>query len=162
MSSPASIPTERIIFALICCIGIIAVATGAALEIRRARRGSSIIPPRQIRLRLFSALIWIITLGSLSYAGLLLWSEPGDRVQARRFVGVISGVLLLIVIGLLLVAYDLWLVGQARRLQQAKFKLNMDDLNIDDLARAEIERVQQEQSSGAEPLPNSPPDGAGS
>ena len=157
MSSPASIPTERIIFALICCIGIIAVATGAALEIRRARRGRSIIPPRQIRLRLFSALIWIITLGSLSYAVLLLWSEPGDLAQARRFVGVISGVMLLIVIGLLLVAYDLWLVGQARRLQQAKFKLNMDDL-----ARAEIERVQQEQSSGGEPLPNSPPDGAGS
>ena len=157
MSSPASVPTERIIFALFCCIGIIAVATGAALEIRRARHGSSIIPPRQMRLRLFSAVIWIITLGSLSYAVLLLWPEPGNLGQARRFLGIISGAMLLIVIGLLLVAYDLWLLGQARRLHQAKFKLNMDEM-----ARAEIERVRQEQTSGGEPVPNSPPDGAGS
>ena len=157
MSSPASVPTERIIFALICCIGIIAVTIGAVLEIRRTRRGNSILPPHQMRLRLFSALLWVIILGSLSYAVLLLWSEPGNLVQARRFLGVVSGAMLLLVIGLLLVAYDLWLLVQARRLQQAKFKLNMDAV-----ARAEIERVRQEQSSEGKPVPNSPPDGAGS
>ncbi|HVF09474.1 MAG TPA: hypothetical protein VNA16_01655 [Abditibacteriaceae bacterium] len=157
MSSPASAPTERIIFALICCIGLIAVATGAVLEIRRARRGDSIIPPHQIRLRLFSALIWAIALGSLSYAVLLLWSERGDLVQARHFLSLVSGAMLLIVIGLFLLAYDIWLVRHARRLQQAHLERTKSQL-----ARAEIERVRQERSSGVEPLPNSPPDGAGS
>jgi type VI protein secretion system component VasK len=153
--------TERAIFALICCIGVIAVAVGALLEVGRIRRGDSIIPPRQFRLRLFSALIWAITLASLAYAVLFLWPQRGEREQATRFLSVMSGVVLLIAIGLILLAYDFWLVGQARRLQQAKFERNIER-DLDAMGRAEIERVQQERTSTTEPSPNSSADGAGS
>ena len=156
MSNPASMATERAIFALVCCIGVIAVAVGALLEVRRARRDDSIIPPRQFRMRVFSALIWAITLGSLAYTVLFLWPEQGDRDQAKRFLSVVSGVVLLVAIGLILLAYDFWLVGQARRLQQARF-----ERNIDEMGRAEIERVRQEQSLTVEPSPNSSADGTG-
>jgi len=157
MSSSASMSTARGIFALVCCIGLIAVAAGALLEMRRARRGDSILPPRQLRLRLISSLIWAITLGSLAYGVLFLWPERGDLVQARRFLGVISGAMMLIVIGLFLLAYDIWLVGQARRLQQAHLERNKSEL-----ARAEIERVRQERHPEIESPPGSPMDGAAS
>ena len=157
MSNPASMATERAIFALVCCIGVIAVAVGALIEVRRARRGDGIIPPRQFRLRLFSALIWAIALGSLAYTVLFLWPERGDRDQARKFLSIVSGVVLLVVIGLILLAYDFWLVGQARRLQQARF-----ERNVDEMGRAEIERVRQEQNLTSETSSNSSADGAGS
>lgn len=157
MSSPDSMHNARVIFALICCLGLIAVATGTVLEIKRARRGDSILPARQFRLRLISALIWAITLGSLAYAVIFLWSERGDWEQARRFLAVISGAMMLIVIGLFLLAYDIWLVGQARRLQQAHLERNKSEL-----ARAELERVRQEHHSGNAPSPAPPVDGSAS
>jgi polyferredoxin len=128
------------IFGLMCLVALIAVATGAALEIARRRRGESIIGPSQFRLRMFSAIVWILALGSLSAATLLLWPSPGDNQMARRFLTMVSGAILLLLIGLLLLVYDVWLINQGRKAQEKYF-----DQQLNLLAQLEIERAKQRQ-----------------
>ena len=129
-------------FALLCLLGVIAIGTGAVLEINRMRRGEHLITPTQFGLRMLSAVVWIISLGSMSYALLYLWPELGNAEQAQRFLSVVSGVLLLFVIGLVLLAYDFWRVSMRRREQLARF-----DRQLDALAREEIEKRRQQAKS---------------
>jgi hypothetical protein len=125
------------VFALMCLLGIIAVAVAAVLEIRRVRRGESVVTPLQFRLRMVSALIWVLVLGSTSYAILQLWPAPKDQDQAKRFISVISGVVLLLIIALLLMVYDLRLFALQRRRREAEFNQELAAL-----AQAEIQRAQ--------------------
>jgi cbb3-type cytochrome oxidase subunit 3 len=136
------ITTFNLIFSGLCLLAIIAVATGAALEIARTRRGESIISTNQFRLRMLSSLVWIATLGSLAYATLYLWPAPGDSVTARRFLSLVSGAILLFFIGLFLLAYDVWLVNRGRRQQEKQFQQHLDAL-----AQEEIERALQQKSA---------------
>lgn len=143
-------------FAILCLAALIAVATGAVLEIGRARRAAAneeagaevgtLVSRNQFRLRMLSALVWMIVLGSLAYATLFLWPSPGDAVTARRFVSVISGAVLLIFIGLFLLFYDMWLVARQRRLQEKHFEHQLNAM-----AQAEIERLAAQHPAAAEP-----------
>ncbi len=124
-------------FALLCLLGVIAIGTGAVLEINRMRRKESIIGVNQFRLRLLSAVVWMIILGSTGYALLYLWPEKGDTPAALRFLSVVSGIILLLVIGFVLLMYDLWRVSLQHRQQQAQFNRQRDLL-----AQMEIEKRQ--------------------
>ena len=145
-------PTAKNIFALLCLLGVVAVATAAMLEVARMRRGESVISPRQFRLRLLSAVIWMILLGSTSYAMFFLWPERGDLEQSRRFLSVMSGVILLLLLALLLFIYDVWQFARQRRQREAQFQQQLLEM-----AQAEIQRAKsrqalaQDQSSPAEP-----------
>ncbi|MDF2439822.1 MAG: hypothetical protein JWN98_806 [Abditibacteriota bacterium] len=133
-------------FAILCLVALIAVAIGALLEIARARRagaagtagaeGATLVGRNQFWLRMLSAVVWMIVLGSLAYATLFLWPAPGDDVTARRFVAVVSGSILLVLIGVLLLAYDMWLVSRQRRLQEKHFERQLNAM-----AQLEIERL---------------------
>lgn len=142
-------------FALLCLAGVVAIATGAALEINRMRRGESIISLGHLRLRLVSALVWMALLGSTAYALLYLWPAPGDAEQARRFLSVVSGVIVLLVIGMALLLYDVWQVGRQQRRQQERFNRQLETL-----ARTEIARHLPPTESSTSTPPTSPPDSA--
>lgn len=151
----------RLAFGLLCIAALLAVAIGALLEIARARRAvlggdatvetSTLVSRNQFRLRMLSAVVWMIVLASLAYATLMLWPAPGDSVTARRFVAVVSGALLLILIGLFLLAYDMWLVGRQRRLQEKQFERQLNDLAQSEIERLEIQRLEIERLAAQRP-----------
>lgn len=123
-------------FALLCFLGMIAISVGACLEVVRARRGESLVSPRQLRWRMMSAVIWLIVLGSLGYAVLFLWPVSGNLKQARQFISVITGAFMLLGIALLLLLYDVWQVNQERQQHELRFNRQLTEL-----ARVEAERM---------------------
>lgn len=122
-------------FALLCLLAMLAVGAGALLEINRTRRGESIITLNHLRLRVLSAVVWMLILGSMACTLLVLWPEAGDERAKLRFLSVTSGIFLLLIIGLLLLLYDVWRVSLQRRQQQKRFEQQRNAL-----ARAEIEK----------------------
>lgn len=143
----------RTVFALLCLIAMIAVSIGAILEIARARREAnddgarSLVPPSQLRLRLFSAAIWLLSLGSMGSAVMWLWPAKGDAEMGRKFISVVSGSMALLVIALMLLAYDVWQISRRRRAREMSFEAQLAAL-----ADAEINRAQTHDS----PPPEAP------
>lgn len=129
----------RAIFSVLCLLAVVAVAAGGVLEVLRQQRGESLLRPGQFRLRIFSAFIWIIILGSLSFAVSYLW--PYDRESARNFLAVVSGAMSLLVIALFLLAYDVWQVGKQRRASEQKINQQLESM-----AQLEIQKMQQEKN----------------
>jgi hypothetical protein len=132
--------TARAIFSGLCLVAILIVAIGAVLEVLRQTRGESLLRPGQFRLRIFSALVWMILLGALSFAVAFLW--PHDKDSARKFVSVVSGSLVLLLIALLLLAYDVWQTTCQRQLSERRF-----DHQLEDLAREEIAKIQAQKTT---------------
>jgi hypothetical protein len=142
--------SAKTVFVASCLLGLVAIAAGALLEIARQRRGESLLRTSQFRLRIFSALIWMIALGSLAYAAAFLWPQHGAapavrKAQAEKFLSVISGAMTLLLIGILLLGYDMWQLARERRLKEAQFNLQLVDM-----AREEIEKAQTAQSRKAD------------
>jgi type VI protein secretion system component VasK len=127
----------KTIFAVSCIVCLLAIATGAILEVLRQKRGESLLRPGQFRLRMFSALIWLIALGSLAYAVAFLWPQKGDLVQARKFISLISGALTLIFIAVLLLAYDMWQLARARKINEAQFQRHLAELAREEILKAQ-------------------------
>lgn len=136
--------TGRMIFAMLCLLAMVAITGGGVLELLRFKRGESMLRAGQLGLRLFSAFVWLILLGSLAYAVMLLWPNPNDIASARKFAALISGSLFLLFIAILLLAYDVWQVGRQRRLQERTFQRNLEGF-----AREEIQKIQTDSSSPA-------------
>jgi uncharacterized membrane protein YhaH (DUF805 family) len=122
--------TGRMIFAMLCLLAMIAITGGGVLELLRFKRGESMLRRGQLGLRLFSAFVWLILLGSLAYVA-----------SARKFAAVISGSLFLLFIAIFLLAYDVWQVGRQRRLQERTFQRNLEGF-----AREEIQKIQNDTS----------------
>jgi cytochrome c-type biogenesis protein CcmH/NrfF len=159
---------QRGIFALLCVLGVITVVVGIWLETARARRGESLLSPRHFRLRLISALIWIIIL--FSVAGLAtIWfpGPPATKEQVLRSASVLSGVLWLITIALILLAGDMWLLARARRRVELQQSIQFSQ-QFRDLAETETARLRSEQEKSgkmqkvrAYPAPDSLTNGTG-
>ena len=133
--------TAKTVFVMSCLLCMIAIAIGAGLEVWRQKRGESLLRPSQFRLRIFSAVIWMIALGSLAYAVAFLWPNPAldlmaRRAQAEKFLSLISGAMMLLLIGVVLLGYDMWQLARERRLKEAQFNLQLLDM-----AREEIEKA---------------------
>ena len=127
----------RVIFAALCAIGFLAICLGLIFEYGRLRRGDSGLSARQLRWRLVSGSLWLLVLGSFFYATIFLWpSGPQDLANARRFAGVIVGATALLILALVLTAFDIYLTYAASKLQRARFEHNASEM-----ARLEIERL---------------------
>ena len=132
MSSAAA----KTIFVVSCILCLLAIGTGGVLEIVRQIRGESLLRPVQFRLRVFSALVWIIALGSLAYAVAFLWPQKGDVAQARKFLSLISGALSLIFIAIILLGYDMLLLLRERSIKEAQFQKHLAALAHDEIEKA--------------------------
>jgi hypothetical protein len=138
---PMAAGTAKSVFVMSCLLGLIVIAIGAGLEIWRQKRGESLLRAGQFRLRIFSSIIWMIALGSLAYAVAFLWPNPDlalvtRRAQAEKFLSIISGAMMLLLIGIVLLGYDMWQLARERRLKEAQFNLQLLDM-----AREEIEKA---------------------
>jgi len=109
------------------------------MEVLRQKRGESVLRASQFRLRIFSALVWVILLGSLAYAVAFLWPQGRDPIMMKKFAGVIGGSLSLLFIALFLLAYDVWQVGQQRRLTERKFNRNLETMAREEIEKAKLE-----------------------
>lgn len=130
--------TARTIFSILCLLALIAVAAGGVLEVLRQTRGESLLRPGQFRLRIFSVFVWIILLGSLSFAVSFLW--PSDKASATKFVAVVSGSLMLLLIALFLLAYDVWQVGKQRRASERKFEQQLEGMAREEIDKAKLHK----------------------
>ena len=134
--------TARAIFSGLCLAAMLAIAVGGVLEIVRQTRGESLLRVGQFRLRIFSAVVWILLLGALSFAVAFLWPQnKSDTETARKFLTMFSGALLLFVIAIFLLAYDLWQTNRQRFLSERRFEHQLEDL-----AREEISKTKAAQS----------------
>ena len=142
------------IFALSCLICMLAIAAGAIIEIARQRRGDSLLRPGLFRLRILSALIWIIALAALSYATGFLWPAKDatgkvDVASIRKFSSMLSGAMMLIFIAIALLAYDVLQVARERRVREAQFNRQLDDMAREELAKVQA-KSDSKVDSGAE------------
>lgn len=136
----------QLFFGIICVLALLAIICGALYEIGRVRResasGNIVISPAQFRLRLLSALIWFIALATLAYCATLGLPvrENGVIVRGlwpRQWVALMGGSFLLILIALVLLAYDVWRVSVRSRAQESFFEQQLQQL-----AQREIEHAQ--------------------
>ena len=105
----------RISIAVVCLLAALGIVTGAWLEIARARRGESLLAVWQLRLRLFSAFIWILILFAVSCLVVKMWPTPlTTKAEAIEAAKVLAGIVSLIVIALLLLAVDMVFLTRSR------------------------------------------------
>lgn len=128
VNTPLSPP--RLVFAALCALGILVIGYGAALEISRQKRGVTLVSPRQYRIRLVSAAVWIVILLLSCYAVTDLWwvarytpsgrLTPESRAEAIRFLKVLFGSFSLLVVGLVLFVFDMRQTAKERRALESK------------------------------------------
>ncbi len=150
-------PTDfaRGLFALLCLLCVVAIITGAWLELARTRRGDSLLAPRHFRLRLFSALIWIISLLSLAGALTRWWPEANATINQKwQFVAIINGVFCLVLFGLALLGLDMWMLITARRKVEREHSIRFSE-QLRDLAEQETARLRGAHASEEAPLSSS-------
>ena len=140
-----SAPTLRFIFGALCVAGMCAIIAGLVFESGRLKRGDSVLSPRQLRWRIVGGALWVLVLGSFAYATIFLWpSDLKDVATGRRFIAVMAGATVLLVIALIITAFDAYLTLKGAQLQREKFERNAEKL-----AGAEIERIRAEQGQSS-------------
>lgn len=143
---------QRGLFALLCALGAIGILLGAWLELARARRGESLLAPWHLRLRLFSALLWVLILFSIAFAVTILW-PPANATdnQKLQFLSVINGAVLLLLLAIVLLGGDMLMLARTRRrvekTQALRFSQQLHELAEVETARA---RAEQERVARAE------------
>ena len=80
----------------------------------------ALVSPRQSKLRLLAAALWIFVLALLAYSVTAWWPQPGNLPEARRFATAIGAALLLVCAALSLLIYDVIQIARARTLQAAQ------------------------------------------
>lgn len=117
---------SRFIFAAFCAVGFIVIAFGAWWEIARLGRGA---PDKNavalLKLRLFSAALWLFIFGLNFYAVMWLWPHaaphtPELKSEARRFLLVVASGFFLLIPAFALLTLDLLRTSRERRLQAAQ------------------------------------------
>ena len=139
--------TARTLFSATCLAGVAIIVVAALMEILRQKRGESLLRAGQFRLRIFSALVWVILLGSLAYAVAFLWPHGRDPIMMKKFAAVIGGSLSLLMIALFLLAYDVWQIGQQRRSSERKFNRNLEVMAREEIEKVRLEKQQQSTTS---------------
>ncbi len=133
-------PTLRLIFGALCVAGMVAIVAGLLFEWGRLRRGNSVLSPRQMRWRIAGGALWVLVLGSFAFATIFLWpSDLKDVVTGRRFIAMMAGATVLLVIALVITAFDAYLTLKGAQLQREKFERESGNI-----ARAEIDRIRAE------------------
>ncbi len=144
----------QFVFGIVCLLALVAIICGALYEIGRVRResrsGNIVISQAQFRLRLLSAAIWFIALATLAYCSTLGLPVRENGVVVRglwpkQWAALTGGSLLLIVIALILLAYDVWRVSARSRAQETFFEKQLEEL-----AQREIEHAQNKKKASTE------------
>jgi hypothetical protein len=151
---PPGVPAGALAFALLCLLALLAVLCDVLFEVGRVRRedptGNIVIARSQFHLRLLSALVWCLALGLLAYCASLGWpvSRPGassggpavlqSGLDPRRWLSLMGGAMLLVLIGIALLFYDLWRVRARARVQEGLFHQQLELM-----AQREAERLQR-------------------
>lgn len=141
-------PTGRMVFALLCVLGIIALAGGLLFEIGRQKRAGSatLVSPRQFRVRVISAVVWMGVLGLFAYAMMFLWptagKTPEGAAQAKNFILTMGAAVTLICIGIMLLCYDIIVLLKAQRQQSARVYAQFAES-----VRAEAEALRDKQAT---------------
>jgi hypothetical protein len=138
----SGVPSSSLIFAVLCLLALLAVVCGALFEIGRVRRegesGNVVIGRGQFGWRMASALVWCVALGLLAYAS--SWGWPRQKLalglDARTWLQVLAVAMMLIFVGLMLLAHDLWRVKARSAAQEAAFHAGLSLI-----AQQEIERA---------------------
>lgn len=135
----------RFIFAALCLAGMCAIIAGLVFESGRLKRGNSVLSPRQMRWRIVGGALWILVLGSFAYATVFLWpTNLNDAVTGRRFIAMMAGATVLLVIALIITAFDAYLTLKGAQLQREKFERDASKI-----ASAEIDRIRAEHGLGS-------------
>lgn len=142
---PKSEETVRIIFAMLCCVGIVAIGTAATLEIRRMRRGEALISPRHFRWRMISTTLWVFIFAVLAYATTVAWPERGDREAVIRMGNILGGCMALMMVAMVIFSVDL-MVTLRKKLAHAR---RVSASNRESLNR-ELGRYQSTERKGRE------------
>jgi Na+/proline symporter len=143
----------RLAFAALCILCALAILTGAFMEIARARRGESLLAPWHFRLRLISAVIWVIILFSVVSLVTVLW--PGvdpTREKVLRAATVLGGVLWLVVVALLVLGGDMYFLMRARRRAEHAQAIRFSQ-ELHALADKESARLRAEQAANQSGTP---------
>ncbi len=144
-----SAPTLRFVFGALCIAGMFAIIAGLLFEWGRMKRGDSVLSPRQLRWRIVGGALWVLVLGSFAYATILLWpSSFNDVTTGRRFIAVMAGATVLLIIALVITAFDAYLTLKGAQLQREKFERSAEKL-----ASAEIERVRAQHAGDSSHVP---------
>jgi hypothetical protein len=147
-------PTGRMVFALLCVLGMILLAGGLLFEIGRQKRsgGHTLVSPRQFRVRVISALVWMGVLGLFAYAMMFLWPTAGNtplgKAQATNFILTMGAAVTLICVGIMLLCYDIITLLRAQRQHSA-----MVYAQFAETVRAEAENLREKQASGGTSSP---------
>lgn len=133
------------------------IAYGAALEISRQRRGGGLVSPRQFRVRMVSAAIWLLILTANFYAVTALWPTAvyqangkltdASRAEAQLFVKVLGGSFSLVFFALILFFLDMR--HTARERQQLELQRQQ---NLASLARDAAASLRQQKDSATLPV----------
>lgn len=135
----------RLVFSAICAAGIVAIAVAAVFERGRLKRGVSALSARHFRWRMVSALLWILILASLGTATLFFWPpanltpaqlSPAQLVSVRRFTGLVSGAMVLLMLAIVIMTFDFYFTLLAQK--RATLEFSRDRAQK---AREEIERA---------------------
>lgn len=139
--------TARLIFGALCVAGIFAIGAGIFFEFGRLKRGNAVLSQRQMRWRVLGGCLWLLVLGSLAYATFFLWPSGATAgITGKRFAAVVMGSMALMVVAMIITAFDAFLTVKGVQLQREKFERDAGNL-----ARAEIERIQAEHTDKPKP-----------
>ncbi len=124
--------TPRLIYAALCALGFCAILGGAWWEAARFRRlnDKRDSMPGQLKLRLASAVLWLLIFGAQVYAVLFLWPDatprtPLYKAQARELAIVMGSAFALLFPALVLMIVDFLHTSRERRAQTLKFQSEM-------------------------------------
>ena len=146
-------------FATLCVVGMLVIAYGAALEFSRQRRGGGLVSPRQFRVRMVSAAVWLVILTGNLYAVTLLWPEarylasgsltPESKEQARTFLRVVGGSFSLVFVALALFFIDMRHSARERHELELRHESELAAIASD--AAERLRRHQQGAATAADP-----------
>ncbi len=135
------VPSGVLAFAALCLLALLAIGCGVLFEIGRVRRDASanaLIGRAQFRWRMASALVWCVSLGLLAFASSWGWPRRALHLglDGRSWLQILGWAMIFILVGLILLAQDLWRVRARSTAQEAAFRAGLSLL-----AQQEIERA---------------------
>ena len=148
----AGVPGGALAFAGLCLLGVLAIVCGLLFEIGRVRRegasGNVVIGRGQFSWRVASGIVWCAALGLLAYASSWGWPRHalGLGLDGRVWLRLLACTMILVLIGLMLLAHDLWRVRARSAAQEEAFRQGLNEIAQQEIERARQNRVQNPES----------------
>lgn len=115
----------RFIFACLCWLGMLVIASGAAVEIREKWKGNA-LSNLHFWVRMASALCWLAALGLMSFAVFMKWPHAGDEATKHIFANFLLTGLCFLVLAFLISFVDFLLFWRMRNAHRRQLASQMD------------------------------------